>query len=69
MVDISIPEDLFKKIEDRIKGTEFDSVSEYVVFVLREVVCYEHEECPEEDYSPGEDEIVKERLRDLGYID
>ncbi len=32
---VSIPAPLFKKIEERIKGTGFTSVSSYVTYVLR----------------------------------
>ncbi|KXB05131.1 CopG family transcriptional regulator [candidate division MSBL1 archaeon SCGC-AAA261O19] len=61
---VSIPPELFKKIEDRIEGTGFDSVSEYVTYVLREVV----EEEEEEEFSEEDEEKVKERLRALGYL-
>lgn len=64
---VSIPEDLFKKIKARIEGTGFDSVSEYVIYVLREVVTEEEKE--EEPYSKEDEEKVKERLRALGYLD
>ena len=40
---VSIPASLFKKIEERIKGTEFTSVASYVTYVLREVVEEEEE--------------------------
>ncbi|KXB02458.1 CopG family transcriptional regulator [candidate division MSBL1 archaeon SCGC-AAA261F17] len=61
---VSIPPELFKKIKERIKGTGFDSVSEYVTYVLREVV----EEEEEEEFSEEDEEKVKERLRALGYL-
>ncbi len=63
---VSIPTPLFKKIEDRIKGTGFTSVSNYVTYVLREVVA---EEKHEEPFTEEDEERVKERLRALGYID
>ena len=69
MIDILIPEDLYKKIEDRIKGTEFESVSDYAAYVLNEVVSDEEQEGAEETFLDEENEVVKERLRDLGYID
>ncbi len=40
---VSIPGPLFKKIEERIKGTGFTSVSSYVTYVLREIVSEEEE--------------------------
>ena len=64
---VSIPTLLFKKIEARIKGTGFTSVSSYVTYVLREVVAEEEEEG--EPFTKEDEERVKERLRALGYLD
>lgn len=64
---VSIPTTLFKKVEDRIKGTGFTSVSSYVAYVLREIVAEGEEE--EEPFTKEDEERVKERLRALGYID
>ena len=64
---VSIPTPLFKKIEERIKGTGFTSVSSYVTYVLREVVSEEEEEG--EPFTKEDEERVKERLRALGYLD
>lgn len=65
---VSIPTPLFKKVEERIKGTGFTSVSSYVTYVLREIVAEEEKE-NEEPFSKEDEERVKERLRALGYID
>lgn len=64
---ISIKESLYKKIEGRVEGTGFESVEDYVDYVLREVV--EEEEEEEEEFSEEDEEKVKERLRALGYMD
>ncbi|MCX7973089.1 MAG: ribbon-helix-helix domain-containing protein [Candidatus Aminicenantes bacterium] len=64
---ISIPTSLYKKIEEKIKGTEFSSVSSYVTKVLREKLS--QEENSTEVFSPEEEEKIKERLKALGYID
>lgn len=64
---VSIPTPLFKKVEERIKGTGFTSVSSYVTYVLREIIA--EEEGEEEPFSEEDKERVKERLRALGYID
>lgn len=65
---VSIPTPLFKKVEERIKGTGFTSVSSYVTYVLREIVVTEEKES-EEPFSKEDEERVKARLRALGYID
>jgi len=65
---VSIPIPLFKKVEERIKGTGFTSVSSYVAYVLREIVAEEQKET-EEAFTREDEERVKARLRALGYID
>ena len=65
---IEIPVKIYKKIEERIKETEFKSVDEYVTYVLKEVLTSLEEE-EEEVFSEEEEEKIKERLRALGYID
>jgi len=64
---VLIPSTLYKKIEERVKVTEFGSVEEYVTFVLEEVLKEEKEE--ERVYTKEEEEEVKNRLRALGYLD
>jgi len=68
---VSIPKPLYEKIKKRIEGTGFTSVSDYVTYVLREVLASleEGEKEKEEPFSREEEEKIKERLRALGYID
>ena len=64
--DISIPTSLFEKIKEQIKGTEFTSVSEYVTYVLGEIIAEDEER---KSSSGKDEEKVKARLKALGYID
>ncbi len=66
---VSIPVPLYEKIKKRIEGTGFKSVSDYVTFVLREVLASLEEEEKEEAFSQEQEEKVKDRLRALGYLD
>lgn len=66
---ISIPKPLADKIKKRLKGTGFNSVSSYVTYVLRQVVSSLEEEKKKEAFSKEDEEKIKERLRNLGYID
>lgn len=66
---VSIPIQLHSKIKGRIEGTGFTSVSDYVTYVLREVLASLEEEEKEKPFSREEEEKVKERLRALGYLD
>ncbi|MFX1477520.1 MAG: CopG family transcriptional regulator [Promethearchaeota archaeon] len=67
---VSIPKPLADKIKERMKGTGFSSVSSYVTYVLRQVLSsIEEEERSKQAFTKDEEEKVKQRLRDLGYID
>jgi Arc/MetJ-type ribon-helix-helix transcriptional regulator len=67
---VSIPKILAEKIKERMKGTGFSSVSSYVAYVLRQVLSsIEEEEKSKQAFSKEEEDKVKQRLRDLGYID
>ena len=56
---VFVPAELYGKIEERARATDFRSVDEYVESVLGEAVKEEEEKEKE----------VKRRLRDLGYLD
>jgi len=63
---ISIPKPLAKKIKELCEGTGFTSLSSFVVYVLRQIVS---EKSPKEKgFSKREEEIIKQRLRSLGYM-
>ncbi|MFX1316560.1 MAG: CopG family transcriptional regulator [Promethearchaeota archaeon] len=67
---VSIPKPLVEKVKERMKGTGFASVSSYVTYVLRQVISsIEEEERTKQAFTKEEEEKVKQRLRDLGYID
>lgn len=67
---VSIPKPLAQKIKNKMKGTGFSSVSSYVTYVLRQVLSsIEEDERKKRAFTKEEEEKVKQRLRDLGYID
>ncbi len=67
---VSIPKPLAQKVKERMKGTGFSSVSSYVTYVLRQVISsIEEDERNKRAFTKEEEEKVKQRLRDLGYID
>ena len=66
-VAVYIPRKLYERIKREIESTGgFESVDEYVTFVLEELLS--GEEHGEEAYSKEEEELIKERLRSLGYL-
>jgi len=65
---VSIPVTLYNKIKKVIEGTGFTSVSQFVVYVLREIIA-EHESAQhEEPFSDEDREKIIEKLKKLGYI-
>ena len=54
-VTIKIPRPLYNNIKSIVAETGFDSVTDFIVFCLRDIV------------SSDNEETVKERLRKLGY--
>ncbi len=66
---VSIPLTLYNRIKRLIDGTGFTSVSQFVTYVLREVVAqYEDEKHSSEVFSEEEKKRIIEKLRKLGYI-
>ncbi len=67
---VDIPLSLYKKIEARLPKTDFKTVSDYITFIVREVLNnIEKDEQDGPDYTPEEEKEIEDRLRNLGYID
>jgi len=62
-VPVKIPMKLYEKIEAKISGTSFASVEAYIVSKL------ENEFPAEPVYTKEEEDLIRERLRRLGYIE
>jgi len=63
---VTMAEHLYERVERRTAGTNFESVDEYVTFVLEEVVAGDE---TDDAYEDVDDEDVQARLRSLGYLD
>ncbi len=61
---ITIPKPLFEKLEKQISDTGFSSVSDYITYVLRELVS----ELNEKEATSKTKEGVIRKLRSLGYM-
>ena len=69
---ISIPDEIYEKMEKRAKESDFKTADEYVEYVLKQIIerLEEEKEEPEEEaYSDEDEEKVKERLKALGYLE
>ncbi len=66
--EIQIPTWLFRKIERRMPKDQYQSVSDYVSFVLAQVVSEQEKDHLASSLTPEEEEKIKDRLRALGYL-
>ncbi len=62
---VSLSSELYSRIEKRAKSSGFNSIDDYVVFILEEVIREEGEAV----ISQEDEAEVKRRLRALGYQD
>lgn len=65
---VELPERVAERVEARLPFTEFDSVDEYVTFVVEEVL-YAVEEAADEDHEAVDEAEVRSRLESLGYLE
>lgn len=67
-VTIKIPRPLYDKIARVIDGAGYNSVTDFIVYVMRDLVA--SHEVAENGHLPDADDLerVKQRLRGLGYM-
>lgn len=70
-VTLKIPRPLYERLAHVIEGTGFRSVTEFCVYVLRDLVATHDRNATgaEEGMTPDELSAVRQRLRSLGYLD
>ena len=72
---IKIPRNLYNKLSKITDDTGFNSVTEFIVYVMRDLVSTteiereEEEKISEENLSSKEIKMIRKRLKSLGYLD
>ena len=66
-VTIKIPKPLYDHLSEIIEGSGFNSVTEFIVYVLRDLLSSRTIQ-KEPTLSKNEIEMVKKRLKSLGYL-
>jgi hypothetical protein len=66
-VTIKIPRELYQKLTQMTQGTGFSSVTEFIVFVMRNIAS-SGEIRGEDKLTEKEVRTIRERLRRLGYL-
>jgi len=70
-VTIKIPRPLYERIAASIEGHGFSSVTDFIVFVLRDLMMSEgvkEKKADEQELTRDELEAIRERLKSLGYL-
>jgi len=65
-VTLKIPRPLYEHIQTLIEGSGFNSVTDFVVFVLRDLVYQGRHEA--KGFSGQDLDEIKNKLRELGYL-
>jgi len=66
-VTIKIPRELYQRLTEMTEGTGFSSVTEFIVFVMRNLAS-SGEIRGEDKLTEEEVRAIRERLRRLGYL-
>jgi Arc/MetJ-type ribon-helix-helix transcriptional regulator len=69
-VTIKIPRMLYNKIQQLVEGSGFNSATDFIVFVLRDLISESDGANRDEsdDFSPEELAALKKKLKNLGYL-
>lgn len=66
---VNLPEEMYKKVEGRLADSDFNTVDDYVAFVVQAVLDKTAtNDAPEESAPEEDDAAVRKRLQDLGYL-
>ncbi len=68
-VTIKIPRPLYRKLQTLIEESSFSSVTEFIVYVLRDIISEKGIPADKDNLTPEETRAIKQRLRNLGYLD
>jgi len=72
---IKIPRNLYNKLKEITDETGFNSVTEFIVYVMRDLVSTKElnredgEKIGSEELSSEEVNMIRKRLKSLGYLD
>jgi hypothetical protein len=69
-VTIKIPRTLYNKLVTIVSGSGFNSVTDFIIYVLRDLMSYSNIPDKSENSSLSKEEIraIRKRLKSLGYL-
>lgn len=66
---LQLPADILEQIEARVERTELEDASDYVTYVLEEVLHEVEEDADLRASDQVDEDQVEDRLKSLGYLD
>jgi Arc/MetJ-type ribon-helix-helix transcriptional regulator len=67
-VTIKIPRPLYERILKSIEGSGFSSATDFIVYVLRDVMSGAGDKSDNGELTREELEAIRQRLKNLGYL-
>ena len=67
-VTVKIPRPLYRRIQQVIENSGFSSPTDFIVFVLRDLVSEVETKSEDKDYSSEELQVIRQKLKNLGYL-
>ena len=67
-VTVKIPRPLYRKVQQVVEGSGFSSPTEFIVYVLRDVLGERREQGAMGTFSESELADIKRKLKNLGYL-
>ena len=68
-ITISIPDNLKQKLEEKIKETDFKSIEDYILYLLKQMVSNDVADSKEKvTYSDEDEAALKKKLKEMGYL-
>ena len=64
-IKISLSEEEIKKLEKKVKESEFESIQDYVSYIIKQVTS---DSQLEGEFDEDEAKRQEQRLKDLGYV-
>lgn len=65
---IDVPQRIIERVEARLPRTEWDEPSEYIAYVMEEVLYQVEKETEDDDFESVDEAEVEDRLKSLGYL-
>ena len=67
-VTVKIPRPLYRRVQQVIENSGFSSPTDFIVFVLRDLVSEVETKSDTQEYSPEELQVIRQKLKNLGYL-